>query len=46
MAGLEFFAGIDRGSQTRQACIVDGDGRVLGEQAFRHGSAGLAEMAD
>ena len=46
MTGLEYFAGIDWGSQTHQACIVDGKGRVLGECAFRHGGAGLAELAD
>ncbi len=46
MAGLECFAGIDWGSETHQVCIVDGEGTVLGERAFRHGGAGLAEMAD
>ena len=46
MDDLEFFAGIDWGSETDQACVVDGDGAVLGERAFRHGGAGLAETAD
>ena len=46
MEALEFFAGIDWGSETHQVCIVDSEGTVLGERAFRHGGAGLAEMAD
>ena len=46
MAGLEYFAGIDWGSQTHQVCIVDSEGTVLGERAFRHDGAGLSEMAD
>ncbi len=46
MADLEYFAGIDWGSEVHQVCIVDSEGRVLGERAFRHGGAGLAEMAD
>ena len=45
MEGLEYFVGIDWGSETHQVCIVDGGGTVLGERAFRHGGAGLAEMA-
>ena len=31
---------------THHVCIVDGEGTILGERAFRHGGAGLAEMAD
>ena len=45
MEELEYFAGIDWGSETHQVCIVDGGGRVVGERGFRHGGAGLAEMA-
>ena len=43
---LEWFAGIDWGSQTHQACVLDGAGKVLGERAFEHGGAGLSQMAD
>ena len=43
---VEFFAGIDWGSETHQVCVVDSDGGVLAERAFTHGGAGLAEMAD
>ena len=43
---LEWFAGIDWGSQTHQACVLDGAGKVLGERAFEHGGSGLSQMAD
>ena len=43
---LEWFAGIDWGSQTHQACVLDGAGKVLGERAFEHGGAGLSQMAN
>ena len=46
MEGLEFYAGVDWGSETHQVCIVDGEGTVVGERAFRHGGPGLADMAD
>ena len=46
MEGLEYFAGVDWGSETHQVCIIDGEGAVLGERAFRHGGPGLADMAD
>ncbi len=42
---FEYFAGIDWGSESHRVCIVDGVGTVLGERAFGHGGAGLAEMA-
>ena len=43
---LGWFAGIDWGSQTHQACVLDGAGKVLGERAFEHGGSGLSQMAD
>ena len=46
MEDFEFYAGIDWGSETHQVCILDSAGALLGERAFRHGGAGLAEMAD
>ena len=46
MAGFEFFAGIDWGSETHHVFVVDGDGETLGERAFPHSGAGLAEMTD
>ena len=46
MATLEFFAGIDWGSETHQVCVVDKGGDILGERAFQHSGAGLVEMAN
>ena len=46
MEELEYFAGIDWGSESHQVCVIDSEGTVLGERAFRHDGAGLAEMAD
>lgn len=42
MAQMKWFVGVDWGSRTHQACILDGAGAVRGEQAFKHGGAGLA----
>ena len=39
-----WFVGIDWASETHQVCLVDADGKVVGERAFAHGGAGLAEM--
>ena len=38
--------GVDWGSQTHQACVIDVAGKLLGERAFEHGGQGLSEMAD
>ena len=46
MASLEFFAGIDWGSETHQVCVVDNDDRAMGERAFRHSVAEPTEMTD
>ena len=46
MEDLEFFVGIDWGSESHQVCLMDRQGSVLGERAFRHGGAGLAELAN
>ena len=43
---LEWFAGVDWGSQQHQVCVLDADGKVLGERVFEHGGAGLLQMAD
>ncbi len=43
---LEWFAGVDWGSQRHHVCVLDADGKVLGERAFEHGGAGLSAMAD
>ena len=46
MGGFTCFAGVDWGSEIHQVCIVERDGEVSAERSFRHGGAGLAEMAD
>ncbi len=43
---LEWFAGVDWGSQRHHVCVLDAEGKVLGERAFEHGGAGLSAMAD
>jgi len=41
-----WFAGIDWGSERHQTCLVDADGRIVGEREFPHGGAGLADLCD
>jgi transposase len=41
---LRWFAGIDWASETHQVCVLDAAGHILGEKAFAHGGAGLAEL--
>ena len=42
---LAWFIGVDWGSQTHQACVLDAAGKMVAERSFRHGGAGLTEMA-
>ena len=46
MAGFGFFAGIDWGSETHYVCVVDSDGKTVGQRSFQHSGTGLAEMTD
>ena len=39
-----FFVGIDWGSTTHHACLLDANGSVRGSRAFPHGGAGQAEL--
>ena len=39
-----WFFGVDWASQAHQACLTDAGGKIIGEQAFAHGGAGLAEL--
>ena len=41
-----WFAGVDWGSEKHQACIVDAQGRIVGEREFPHGGKGLADLGD
>ncbi len=40
-----FFAGVDWGRESHQVCVVDQEGSVIGEKAFKHTGGGLFEMA-
>jgi len=42
---LRWFVGVDWGSQSHHACVLDAAGAVLGEREFKHDGAGLTEMA-
>ena len=41
-----WFVGVDWGSRTHHACILDAAGAIRGERAFEHSGAGLAALAD
>jgi transposase len=40
----EWFCGIDWASQEHHVCLIDARGKIVGERAFVHGGAGLAEL--
>jgi transposase len=46
MTEKQWFAGVDWASEKHRVHLIDGSGKRLGERWFRHGGAGLAEMAD
>ena len=33
-------------TQTHRACVLDGDGKMVGEPAFAHGGEGLLGLSD
>ena len=39
------FVGVDWGRETHQVCVVDENGVVCGEKAFKHSGPGLSQMA-
>jgi transposase len=41
----QWYAGVDWASENHHVVLTDHDGRKIGERAFKHGGAGLAEMA-
>ena len=45
MERIEWFVGVDWGSEVHHVCIIDAEGRVQGERSFAHTGSGLAEMA-
>lgn len=46
MSGIQFFVGVDWGSCDHQSCIVDINGKLLGNRSFKHDGTGLAGMAE
>jgi transposase len=43
---IAWFAGIDWGSETHQACLLDAHGTIVGERECPHSAVGLAELSD
>jgi hypothetical protein len=41
---FHFFGGIDWGSEKHRVCLMDSDGKVVGERWTQHSSAGLTEL--
>jgi len=41
---IEWFTGIDWGSERHQVCVLDSTGEIVGEREFLHTGAGLAEL--
>jgi len=39
-----WFVGVDWGTEEHTVCLIDAEGKVIGERAFRHSGVGLAEM--
>lgn len=39
-----WFVGVGWASQAHQACLIDAGGKIISEEAFAHGGAGLAEL--
>jgi transposase len=43
---IEWFVGFDWARETHVVCLLDRDGRVIGERQVSHGGAALAELCD
>lgn len=46
MAEIKWYVGIDWGSETHQACLLDTHGEIRAESSFPHSGAGFAALAD
>ena len=46
MATLEFFVGVDWGSQDHQVCVLDRAGKRYGQRRFEHSGSGLMQMVE
>ena len=43
---VHWFVGIDWATQSHRVCLLDAEGRRVGEREFAHGGAGLTELRD
>jgi transposase len=43
---VHWFVGIDWATQSHSVCLLDAEGRLIGERGFAHGGAGLTELRD
>jgi transposase len=43
---VRWFVGIDWATQSHHVCLLDAEGRRVGEREFAHGGAGLTELRD
>src|SRR5258705_11888812 len=43
---VRWFVGIDWATQSHCVCLLDAEGRRVGQHEFAHGGAGLAELCD
>jgi transposase len=43
---VEWFVGIDWATQSHCVCLLDGEGRQVGQREFAHGGVGLTELRD
>ena len=41
---MGWFAGVDWGSTTHAACVVDAEGAIVGQWRVAHSAAGLREL--
>lgn len=42
--GVQWLVGIDWSTQSHRVCLLDAEGRCVGEREFAHGGAGLTEL--
>jgi transposase len=42
----QWFVGVDWGREAHHVCVLDAAGAIVGERAFTHGGAGLADLCD
>src|SRR5512134_2112879 len=43
---VKWYAGIDWATQSHCVCVLDAEGKQVGQREFAHGGAGLAELCD